>query len=60
MRLRSIAAIALLVARPLCGDEVPGHVQIPVAIYNQLVETSRSPAARPRPLRPATHWARRA
>jgi hypothetical protein len=50
MRLRSLVALAVLAATPLlAAEDVPGHVQIPVEVYNRLVETSRLPATRPRP-----------
>jgi hypothetical protein len=51
-RTYALAPLALgLAAAPLAAQEpTPGHVQIPVEIYNQLVEQARSPEDPPRPV----------
>ena len=53
MRLRSLApAVAVLAVLPgAAADEAPstGHVQIPIEVYNRLVETARDPSRTPRP-----------
>ena len=53
MRLRSLAPAVILLATltAAAADEAPttGHVQIPVEVYNRLVEIARDPARSARP-----------
>lgn len=49
MRSRIPTLFLFLSAAASLADETPGHVQIPVAVYNRLIENSQGGAARPRP-----------
>jgi len=48
---RTLAICLLsLVSRSALAQERDGQVQIPLALYNQLIETTRTPTQRPAPL----------
>jgi len=50
-RMSALALFVFGLAAPLTGQETaPGHVQIPVEVYNQLVEQARDPKQPPRPV----------